>query len=425
MPYEPAENCDTRVYVNDTRLPAADVDIYLRKEGPLDVTRYAEVNFASPWNGEDYTQHFDTIEPESQSDWDTLKIEVLDSVSEEYYLQFHGLVTGLGNGSGNEKIWHCRAQGPGMFVDKVPVSKTWRDASITDVLAYCAVEMGDRFPFRIPVEGSEADVRERDFSDLLVQSAIITGLTSEFGSGLAESITDKTFTSNKHTIAHVLDWLGQKTGTEIWFEPTQDGALLTATPNPHTRNHDAHYLDGGVGVVQNNALIELNPVNTMVVHGKAAKSWIDQGDFEVNLPTGRYHSAKVRHRELYRRAGQREYIADTQFTSDAESAQEVQNEAQSILKSAIEESTGGSMHCLPFAPVRPYHTIDAKPTCGDRVGRGDPITYEISRVHHQIRPGRDRDEDTRTHLNVGIHSPRGDIEVIDSWETETNTEVNN
>jgi len=56
--YSPSENCATRVYVNGIRIPVADVDVYLRKEGDLDITRYAEIGFASPFRGTSYTDVF-------------------------------------------------------------------------------------------------------------------------------------------------------------------------------------------------------------------------------------------------------------------------------------------------------------------------------------------------------------------------------
>jgi len=412
MPYEPDCLTDSRVYVNGTRLPASDVDVWMRKEGPLDIGRYAEVEFASPFRGDDYTPLFDGLDPDNQDDWDTLKIEVKDHATDEYNLVFHGMVTAVGNGVGPEQLWKARAQGPSMFADKIVANQTFNDASIKTVLEYCAFEIAEKLPLTIPINPEESDQTPYERAVYKI-GTFPEQITDFFG------LTTKSFQSNKHTIADVVNWLRDKTGARLWFEPTQRGAILIGTTEPTATSHTAHYEGGGTYIVNNDALVEINPVNTIKVNGKAANSLFEGTDFEIHYGGDRYYGAKARHIPLYERAGKTEYLGETEFASDANTSKEVKNEVTSALKDAIDTATSGDMQTLLKSPIKPYDRITARPTCQSSPATNvQPITYEVSRVHHQIRPG-DSDEDTMTELNVGVHAALDDIEIVDSWNPKT------
>lgn len=412
--YQPDCKTDSRVYVNGQRLPSAGLDLYMRKEGPIDVARYVEGEFASPFHGTSYTDFFQSADG-NQRAFDVLRVELKDYATDDYYTAFHGVVTGLGNTAGGpSKLWKYRAQGPAFFLSKVPASKTFRGARAKDVLQYVADELQERLPYAVEVAlpddnpdtgTGEIDTRSSFNFPILGALAKYTGLLS----------TPKAFKANTHQLADVLDWLGDKVGMKIWLEPTQSGVALVATDQPTMRSHEAHYLDGDVYVVNNDALIELRPANTLVVKGAAKGSKGPLNPFGLFSDPDTYVKAKARHRTLYERAGETELHADTESLTDAQSSAEVKNEAKSRLKSEIGGATTGDMQTLLAANVRPFDTIEAQPTCDENVSiDASPITYEVDRVHHEVRAGV-----STTTLNVGVHAALDEVEIVDTWVKDT------
>jgi len=436
MSYDPDCQTDARVVINDdfdrtrTRLPAGDVDIHLRKEGPLSITRYAEAEFASPFEGEDFIQHFSGADPENQDEVDIVRINVRDTATGEYYTQFRGVITGLGNTvDGNEKMWKLRAQGPGMLTDKLPAGTNFREAKFEDVLDFCSRVIAENTPFTI----QRPDIEDGDqrLSQDLDEDPVATFLSGasdvpafgKIGDIASErwenEASTKTFKTNQHTVADVYNWVISKTGSRIWMQPRRRSFLPVGTPNPTYRKHQAHYLGGNLRLIDNNALLELNPINTMVINGKAAKSLATIGGFELNVGRDEYFEVKARHEPLYERAGQHEFHAEPYTSSSAESAGEVRNEAKSALKQRLDETTGGDMTAQLFAPIRPYDRVEAKLLCDENTPESQatqpPFDYEVSRVHHKIRAK----GQSETKLNVGIHAALDDITVDGSWRSVT------
>lgn len=429
-PHNPDVDTDTRVYVNDIRIPVADVDLYARKEGPTDLSRYVEGEFASPFHGEDYTSAFDGLTPSEQNDFDTLTIEVKDHITGNYHLAFRGLVTGVGNApDSGEKIWHFRAQDPNLLIDKVPASARFKNATAYDALKYVRDRLNEKLPFEVSLEVTdEMDVQAPTFGDEVAFGVPIVGALSKFTKLMS---TPKTFQANKHTLADVINWVSEKTGATIWLNPTEDGVGFVATDEPTARSHRAHYLDSSISnptlrndlsgkneiaVEKNDALIELRPVNTIVLKGDAKKSLASVGPFELNSPQDEFTSVKARHKPLYKRAGERELHAEPDSLSDAATTGEMQNEAKKRLKKKIDETTGGDMQTLLTAPIKPYDRIEALPTCDEHVATNmEPITYEVSRVHHEIKAS----GISQTTLNIGVHAALSDIEIVKTWSKDT------
>jgi hypothetical protein len=423
----------TRVFANGTRIPVADVDVHLRKEGPLDITRYAEFSFPTQWDGTEWLDLFEIADPDEQTSLDTVRIDVRDRTSEDYGVTFQGIVTGVGPSAGGpERMFRCRAQGPGHFLSRIEASRRFGGPSnsiveVGDVLEYLRSEMDSRLPFPITVadEGAQTKVQQSVAPSPVAGStqgliSAGTGVLSFFGIG-KQLHTPKTFQSNRHTLDDVADWVDEMAGVRIWLEPTPKGAVFVGSENPTQQgiSHRAHYLDeGNTAVVENNALVEIRPVNTVTVNGEAKRSLIEAGEFELNAPTDTYTKVKARHRPLYERADETEIQGGTVRKSSAESKAEVINEARSILKERVDETTQGEMLILPRAPIRPFDTIRAKPTCDTEVlDEGEPITYEVQRVHHKLHA--DKEMVPHTELTVGIHTDmEEDIEIIGSWERE-------
>jgi hypothetical protein len=425
-PHNPDCKTDSQVFVNGTRLPAGDMELYVRKEGPVDLSRYVEGTFASPFRGEDYADAFNGVTPDEQESFDTVRVDIKDSTTDQYHLAFRGVVTGVGNSNGPEHEWQFRAQGPSFFLNKIPASINFDGVTTEQILGYVRDRLQEEIPFDVSLAASDGgEVQEdriRNPTPFIAPSIQLSKWVSDLRT------SPKTFQANKHYLSDVINWVKDKSGSRIWLEPTSDGIGFVATQEPTKRRHQAHYIDNPtldspsaeydheIAIVNNDALTELTPINTLIVKGSAKKSLASVGPFELNTPSDTFTKVKARHSELYKRAGNRELYGDTEQLSDAETAKEVQNEAKSLLKSKIDQATSGDMQALLAAPITPYDTIEALPTCNEQINPNtDPITYEVSRVHHEIRAS----GISQTTLNVGVHTSMDDIEIIDSWKKQT------
>jgi len=432
--HTPGVETDSRVFVNQTRVPVADIDIHVRNEGPASITRYAEGEIASPFQGVDYIDAFDGVDDtESQDSFDTVRIDVRDYETGQYATQFHGIVTGVGNSTGLSRIWKFRAQGPGLLLDNIEASKRFsgevgvlRD----EVLTYIRNRLSEKLPFSVG-GGQVGEFEPPESTDLSDSDAISeTGAIDAAPINREENIEairevredrildSQWFRPNRHTVTDVVNWFERKTGTRLWITPTGGGGSLFATANPTgAPPHTAHYLNGDntIRVVNNDALSELRPVNTLVVAGKADRSTNSVGQYEQSEPpSGRYVRAVARHDGLYRRAGETELRAQRDYESDSQQKSTVESEARRLLADEIEGATGGDMQTLLRSPIQPFDIVRAQPTCDEEAGTNtQPVDYEVSRVTYRIRP----DDISHCQVNVGVKvDPQEDISVESSWE---------
>ncbi|MFA1610136.1 hypothetical protein [Halobellus rubicundus] len=409
---------NTRFYINGTRLPVADVDVHIRKEGPLDVTRYVEAKFPSPYAGIDWIEAFNGVDPSEQSSPDVLRLDVKDYITDDYSITFRGVVTGVGStANGGSRIWKTRAQGPGQLLDKIPASQNYNGADLSLILSDVADRLSEKLPFPVATRSDDVDVQGDPATPLTIP--IVADLVNEIGVG--QISTRKTFQANKHTLADVVRWARDKAGARIWLEPTPNGVALVGSKNPtaDSSHHVAHNLGGDCIIISNDALAELRPINTIVVNGKAARSLAAVGDFEINASRSEFTTVKARHEPLYRRSGGTELRGSTVKQTDAESKTEVENEARSMLKERIDETTAGTIQTLPRSPIVPFDTVEAVPSCQNEVDQ-EPLTYEVQRVHHHLYANPSPDEQPYyTELNVGLKTDiEDDIEIVDSWEQQ-------
>lgn len=428
----PIERTPSRVYVNGTRIPVGTVDIHIRKEGPLDFTRYAEFQFFSPFNdGVDYINAFngvETDESDEQTTLDRIRIDVKDSATGVYTTEFRGYVTGVGAAAdGPEQVFFCRAEGWGHYAEQIPASKNfdrvleksnWEEHPVGK---YIIEEYKKALPDDLLFEAesvfkrSDSDPNLTDGSFILTDDPINDILFRVLTVDTINAITAKTFHSNKHTIADVVTWFLNHASGRIAFYPTTDSLVLSHDDDRSRAQHDAHYLGGDLNVIENNALQELRPVNTMVVNGQAQGSIGSVNPFGTDLSRGEYFTAKARHTKLYRRANETELRAGPVVNSDAQTAGEVANSARKQLKERISETTGGGMTTQLRGGILPFDLVQARPTCQETAASDtQPIVYEVDRVHHEIPPS----GIPKTNLNVGIKTLDSEIELVREWDGE-------
>jgi len=402
------------VFVNGTRIPVANANIHIRKEGPLDVTRYAEVQFPAEYNNNRYVDLFQTKDPDSQDDFDTLYI-TLRNGNGSFVPAFRGFVTGVG-ATDSALIWQCRARGPAHMLTSATANKQFTRTTGKGIVDYIVNRLDQKAPFAVSSPSGDADDPLEDIELFKDQETLADFIFPDNDS--IPDISPKTFQSNRHTLKDVADWLRSKTSIRLWFEPTDNGVTLLPLQSPSEQSHQAHYLGGELQVISNNALSEIAPVNTIKAKGSATESFDVLGFFELNSDSNKYYIAEARHTKLYERAGQRELEADTWIRSDGNTSQEVAEDARSGLKDAIDEATEGDMITLLSGDVIPFDTIEARPTCRSEAEETVPITYEVNRVEHMVNPS---DGQSRSRINVGIHTDlQNDIEILDTWTEKTN-----
>ena len=426
--FQPQETCPTRVYCNGTRLPANDVDVHIRKEGPLAINRYAEVNFTSPWDGEDYLSLFNTLkDPSNQDGFDLLRIETrnkeLESEddTEPYSTLFHGFVTGIGGSNhDSQKIHQCRSQGFEHLLDSIPASNAFKGQYTNkDILEYIHTEYTDKLGELITV----STTYNTDVEQLSAEGGLLTVLPGSL-IGLVKAIkSNKTFLANKHTLTNVVNWFSEKTNQQVWFQPVPEGVSLIIADNlsQNSTHHTAHYLqDGETQIINNNALSEIKPINSVVLNSKATGSTadVDLLGFDVtSIGDKEFTQVKARHLPLYKRSGGVDF-SDTIKKSDSETKRETEQEAKKKLKERIDGATSGSMQVVHNKYIQPFDTIEARPTVNE-VANDDinSLTYEVSRCHYKAH----HTTDGIPHIDVqaGIHTDvEEDIEIIRTNEKD-------
>jgi hypothetical protein len=423
---------DSIVRVNGTRIPVGDVDVFMRNEGPLDFTRYAEGEFPSPFQDVDYANAFSGFNPTDQDEWDVVTIDVKDYITDNYYRAFTGVVTGVGNASdGGERWMKFRAQGTGQLLNKIPADVSFNDATYADVVKYVVKQANEKVPFEVlsPTADLSKDLRPGEHiygfgADYFVAYSEGANAIWQWAMPWEDNNKDyhsaKNFHFGKNTLDDVVSWFREKADMVLWFSPTADGVVLLVSPAP-LHHHDAHYLGGNLNIVNNDALSELRPLNTVLVKSPAKQSRSsddltpnDRGH-EQQKASKKFVEAKAIHDELYRRAGNTELHANVERKSDAMTKVEVEQEARKLLAQAIKKPMDGSMQTLLRHRITPYDTVEAKPTCDSSPATNLPsVTYDVARVHHKIRA----EKQSGTELNVGVAvDSEEDITVYDSWDT--------
>lgn len=404
------EDANARVFLNGVRVPVGDCEIFIRREGQADVARMARVEVASPYDGTHYISSLRGILPDVQDSLDRIRVDAKDWGTGAWATVFHGTVTAAGPGPGPEKMWTVRGRGPALYLDKIPAGKNFSQPVSAfggdGVFTFVVDTLEDKLPFVIETNPDGVQIADdEDHQDVRY---------IPFGGEITHSRieTSKTYRRNRHHLGDPLEWYSDKISKRVWFEPTREGVLFVVTDEPTQRRHRAHYLGGDLTVISNQALQELNPLNTLIVNGQPIRSSERVGDYEADAPTNVFFRARARQTEIYQRAGNTEF-ADTDETTDAKLEQEVKEEARSRLKDQIDNDIWGSVTTMLRVPISCFDTLTLKPTCeGSPATELSPLEYEVQKIKHDIPAG----STPTTTAEVSLKTdPNKDIEVTGSW----------
>ena len=378
-----------RVLVDGTQIPVINdgVRTEVRKDSPMDITRYSEVRFPARWNGTDYSSVVQALDPDQANVYDPVDVQLRDAVSGEYVTVHRGFVMGVG-GSAEGSIERRMTIGDvGQLLGAVPFNGTYAaDAALDDIIddvlealnariapqVFDKVTVANRAP-DIAVGGEPPDVED---------AALALNPQKTIGYEPGTSIE---FASNEHealdALAEVSDFLPDD--TVMSFEPRGERSIeLVIDSDPHRRYFARHVSEftGDVDVLQNNALHEIRPLNTLTVTGRI-----------FNGPEyQKYPYASAVHEPLSNRAGA--VLEQVDGPVDAKTIEGVKRKAKAKLKERLDDSGLGQIITKPAPMLRPYTELTAQPACGDSVSEGEtPLTFEVQSVIHRAAARADTD----------------------------------
>lgn len=448
-------NPPVRVYIDGEEIPVINkgVETQARTDGPMDINRVSDVYFPAEWQGVDIVGKINAFNPDENATnvWDPVDIKFIDPKSDEddpNYITYHrGFPIGFGAGSKGSIERRLRVGDPGMLLNSTPFTGSYQyDANVGDVLddlfdefesqqnVFDVVKIAHIGEILNPEQAEDYDGEADTDSDDGFFTNAVDKVTAPIGEPAAELVDDflgntsTSFKSNRDTLQDVIEYITKRLDGEMYFVPEGDDPreIALAYDEDRSRHFRPEHLSiGGAKdledrprVIQNNALYEIQPINSIKVRGETDRNVFDTiGDI---LPTGdeenTYPTATARHEELYRLTG--EQYQPPVLERDATSIFEAENEAREELLDRIEGGGMGEITLYLFPHIEPYDTIMSQPACGHNIANDvGEIDYSVEEVTHKVG----YEEDTgqmkmRTHLRVNTHTTSDDITIVDSGE---------
>jgi len=399
-----------KVYVDGTQIPVINDGIRLefRKDGPLSLNGHAEVYFPSEWNDQNYGAVVRALDPSQDNVYDPVDIDIRDEVSGEYVTVHRGFVMGVGGGKKGNLERRMHVGDVSQLLGAIPFSGEYnQNADIEKVLTdavdtineqvapvFGEIELGGSDPGRITPESRSPTISFFEITSAAIDVFIRSG---------------KKFELNKHTVQDVFDWLEDKTDLWFYFAPSEgDGVDLVVERNPTKKGFEAGHVSDGDGdfeVIENNALYEIKPYNTVTVQGEQYRPSFE-ADYEE------YPRATATHTVLKEKAGIT--LQPEVFFDESASEEVITERAKEELKQLLDDAGHGEIILSPAPNVTPFSTITAQPACGDRVEEDvPPFEYEVEEVVHRIaaRTYRNNERIHQTTCRVSTKVDIDDIEV--------------
>lgn len=257
-----------------------------------------------------------------------------------------------------------------------------------------------------------------------------------FGSDVTNGIGgQKRFQRNRDNMVNLMNWFAGEVGGKWHFEPTPDGPILFFD-NTSARPEDNRILDdddegeifesdedgafsrrvfnddelgsvesgnitdytardafASVDVIDNNALYDIKPFNTLFLYGESHDPARRYGGARgargaPGMYTEEFPSVKVQYPPLVKRSGGYEYAAPA-VESDKVTLDQAEKQAKKEFRKHLEEETEGSITTKGEPYILPYDYIRTIPTCNDTYPNANinPITYEVNSVKHTCEAG--------------------------------------
>lgn len=410
------------------------VTVHERKDGPLSISRRAEVEIPLNAFGTDWFKYVNAFSQGGEMQRATVMMDIyrlpessmsVEPVPEGEMKAITGYIGGVGsNGTntGNLTIF-----GPYNLLSSIPVGVQ------IDPGGGGLASVMEWFTHRY-------EQGQTVFDSVNYDIVGIDNITTPTPAGMGT----KSFSANRDTMSDVVEWIQKEFSMRIWFEPDSEvegGVILKLEFLPDVVEDLFEYdtfeeLDGGISaadfsaaktydateegdidIIYNNALYEMKPYNTLVLRGTETHEPADPEDIALDTsmsaatprPTGRYPEATARFPELIERSGgEMPVVRDV----DMNSTEELANAAREQLKSELDTVSGGTMDLLLSPMISPHDKIIAQPACAGVLDTELPeLKYEVQRVAHKVRPNSDDNEVYQSEVSVSMAVPAQEIEV--------------
>ncbi len=437
-------------------IPTTDVELRINKDGPADINRRAKILFPTEWAGESVVEKINAFEPENgDSNITYARIYFRDNPGDVWELKHHGFISGVGQSHqvGVSKMWvYDYAE----FIDQVPITASWDRPTLSSVVTEVITTFNRETPARLVSNvlhiGEDAtmdDVAAEDLvyiddvlgEDVLAAEQDAPGILSYIPDSGHYGPKSKDFYRNRHTLSDVMNWLADHLNAIWYIRPTFAGGqfvideagtqgvlsrklFVQDTIDEDERvDFDDEGLSRGpdIRVIQNTALYEINPVNTVVVRGEGDTSrsltspstWLSGSE-----PSGSFPVATVRAEHLYESAqvgsGSEESAELAYFEPiDSNEIEDAIRVAKDIMRELIENEEEGRIRTFGRPEIEPYDVVESHFTCAERFPADIvPIHYEVEEVKHHASGS----ETYKCEIYVSIFVGENRI-IIDQSET--------
>lgn len=403
-------------------IPTSNVEQWITKGEAARIQRTAKVEHPTEWSGASVAT---AVQP---MQWAEIEYRFEYDRGDVWVPQHTGWIGGVGNKNELEsKFWIYDAA---EMLKAIPVGIQFEDPSAQDVLAKIARSIDEETPIDLD---RSVYVEPDDAPDTVTYTASETtanikrGRPPLYGVDRSDILESNNFKPNHDSMSDVVDWFESKTSSKVHFEPSGGGSLtLIADSAPTRRGFEQDVLDGDVGLVENNALYEVNPVNAVIVRGEVGSgSYEGQPDatsedrgpsstsVEKEEPSREYPVAKAYSPPLVDAAEGE--LRSVVVESDATTLDQAEREAIEELSGELEGSSEGEIFTVGHPYLMPFDSLTAFETCGDNIAfEPNPVEYEIETVKHRVTPRDEtgmKAEPFQTRLKVSIWANETTIET--------------
>lgn len=403
--------CDRRVAVviDNTLIPVTFVEQTISQGGAADVVSLVEVKFPAEWDGKSVLSEIDQFDPNTQRYYSIGEVYFQDPLSETWFIVHKGFVRGVGstNRTGEAKLW---IDDPASLTNGVPFSQSYKSPSVNDVFEDVRTAFTRETVFSDVKLRARGNTDEEVPEDFDIARYVLVGMGGEFVDTNLDIFADKTFKNNRHSCSDALSWVTEKVGGSWYFRVDADGTLvLTFDENIEQQTFVSEEVNQNgtpIKLIENNALAELSPYNSVTVHGSAASSIF--GHNVKELQTENYPVGEARIPALIERTGQE--IRAPIFDSEATTMKEAEKVARKKLIE-LQQTTGeGDLHMYGRPEIFIGDKITARPICPEEMTGGNssiPIDYQVESITHT----KEAKKEFKTRVNVSVFVDRDDIEV--------------
>jgi len=425
MVYDSCSDARVRVEVDGTEIPTTSVETTVSTDGNADITKITEVKYPLKWGGKDIASQITAFSPNSEATYSKATVSfqnVRSGKGGDYYDVHYGFVRGGGgtDKSGEGKFY---VDDPSSMFSSIPFSGKYDRPSVGTVLKDVVSEFNANSPFN----ASAGSVDNETVADDGILSTFL-----RFGFGIPGAIlaNSKSFKSNRHTLADVMKWVTE-TENGRWYFGYDGGLKLVydnddstaITYNSHGMvgrgaskrqllNSGGRFTDGGgpyIDIIENDAISEINPVNTLTVHGKTGIALFGyQADW---IPADKFPAVTVEYPPFVKAANGQNVTAGIQETKSV-SLEAAEGAAKRKLAEQMRGASQGDILCYGRPDIEPFDRIVAPPECSDMFPNQNvtPVEYEVTAVTHR----KESTKELRTTVDVGPHIDESKIAVSES-----------